>query len=69
MYKGDLDKGLNDLMKSLEIINSSMGDLSMVEAGNYNWMGMIYYQQGKLDLSIEYNEKSLEIWVPIFLWD
>ena len=65
MYKGDLDKGLNDLMKSLEIINSSMGDLSMVEAGNYNWMGMIYYQQGKLDLSIEYNEKSLEIWEQI----
>ncbi|MHA2325977.1 MAG: tetratricopeptide repeat protein, partial [Promethearchaeota archaeon] len=34
----------------------------MLIGGNYNWIGVIYHQQGKLDLAIDYIEKSLKIW-------
>lgn len=62
LFKGELDKSLKYLMKSLEATKSWIHATKMINAGNYNWIGMIYHQQGMLDLAIDYFNKSLTIW-------
>ncbi len=59
--KGELDRGLKYLMRSLDV-SKGMFLNKTIDAGNLNWIAKIYIQQGKLNLAAEYFEKSLEIW-------
>ena len=69
--KGELDEALKYLLRSKDLSKGQDLLSKAIVASNLNGIGSIYYQQGKLDLAIEYIEKSLPFFestnIPYFL--
>lgn len=69
--KGELDEALKYLLRSLDLSKGQDLLSKGIIASNLNGIGNVYYQQGKLDLAIEYIEESLPFFetknIPLFL--
>jgi len=69
--KGELDEALKYLLRSLDLSKGQDLLSKGLIASDLNGIGLIYYQQGKLDLAIENIEKSLPFFetinIPLFL--
>ncbi len=57
--KGELDEASKYLLRSLDLSKGQDLRSKVIIASDFNGIGLIYYQQGKLDLAIEYIEKGL----------
>ncbi|MHA1987181.1 MAG: tetratricopeptide repeat protein [Promethearchaeota archaeon] len=60
-FKGELKKALKVHKKSLEYSKGNSIGIKIIKNWNFNFIGRIYFQQGELDLAIEYFEKSMKI--------
>lgn len=69
--KGELDEALKYLLRSLDLSKGQDLLSKAIIASDLNGIGLIYYQQGNLDLAIENIEKSLPFFetinIPLFL--
>ncbi|MFW9878659.1 MAG: tetratricopeptide repeat protein, partial [Candidatus Thorarchaeota archaeon] len=69
--KGELDEALKYLLRSIDLSKGQDLFSQWIIANGFNGIAIIYYQQGKLDLAIEYIEKSLPFFesknIPFFI--
>jgi tetratricopeptide (TPR) repeat protein len=69
--KGELDEALKSFLRSLDLCKGHAFPSKGFIAANNSGISLIYHQQGKLDLAIEYCEKSLQFYetrnIPIFV--
>ncbi|KON27414.1 hypothetical protein AC481_04970 [miscellaneous Crenarchaeota group archaeon SMTZ-80] len=71
LVKGELDEALKYLLRSIDLSKGQDLLSQWIIALGFNGIGHIYYQQGKLDLAIEYIEKVLPFFesknIPFFI--
>jgi len=69
--KGELDEALKFVLRSLDSCKGYSYASKGIIAGNNSGLSLIYHQQGKLDIAIEYCEKSLQFFetrnIPLFV--